>query len=100
MTLRVALRYCHGSIPINIEVEGEALTPDSIPNILCAILEPLESWLETFTRKSRGLSSGESTAQSQQPKASHSPLHHSPGFLAESGPKEAEAPKGDSQHEL
>ena len=96
--MKLALRYCHGSIPISIEVEGEALTPESIPNILGSILEPLEYWLKTLMEKRRGFSPGESSAISQRQNASHSLIQHPSGFSAISGPKEAEASRGDSQH--
>jgi len=96
--LKLALRYQHDSIPISIEIEGEALTPDKIPNILSSILEPLEFWLKTITRKKGDFSLGESSARSQEQTASHSMSLHPPGCLAPSGPKEAEAPNGDGQH--
>jgi len=96
--LKLALRYCHERIPISIEVEGEALTPENIPNILGCVLEPLEFWLKAVTRKKAGFSPGESSAISQRQNASHSPPLHPSGCLAISGSKEAEAPKEDSQH--
>lgn len=96
--MKLTLRYCHGSIPISIEVEGEALTPESIPNILGSILEPLEFWLIETTRKCRDFSPGESSAISQRQNASRSLIQHPSGCLAISGPKEAEASRGDSQH--
>jgi hypothetical protein len=96
--LKLALRYQHDSIRISIEIEGEALTPDKIPNILGSILEPLEFWLKKITRKCRDFSPGESSAISQRQNASHSQPLHPSGCLAISGPREAEALNGDSQH--
>jgi hypothetical protein len=96
--LKLALRYHHDSIPISIEIEGEALTPDSIPNILSSILEPLEYWIKTLMEKRKGFSSGESSAFSQEQTAFHSLTLHPPSCLAASGPEGAEALNGDSQH--
>lgn len=94
--MKLALRYHHGSIPLSIEVEGEALMPETISKILESILEPLEYWLKTFTRKEGCFSPGESSGESLRQKASHSnPLHPS-GFASSSGSKGAEAHQGEA----
>jgi hypothetical protein len=37
---------------VAIEIEGAALTPDVIPNVLGSILEQLNSWIDTAMSKS------------------------------------------------
>jgi len=98
--LKVALHYCHGSIPISIEVESEALTPESISNILSGILEALEFWLKTLTRKNRDFSPGESSAQRQRGAESWNGKRFASGVGAPSGPEGAVAPNGGSQNEV
>lgn len=46
------MRYCRRHIPIEIEIEDAALTPNMIPNVLGSILEQLNSWIDTVTSKS------------------------------------------------
>jgi len=98
--LRLRLRYRHSGIPVSIEVEGEALTPESIPHVLGSILQPLESWLKRVERENRGFSLGKPSAPSQRIDTSHSLALHPSGCWAGSGPKRAEALKGDVQNEV
>jgi len=57
--LKLRLVYQHCGIPVEIEIEGLALTPNMIPSVLGSILEKLvggklESWLDTIMAKTYG----------------------------------------------
>ena len=46
------MKYKHSNIPVDVEIEGAALTPDMIPIVLGVILDSLEDWLNTVLSKS------------------------------------------------
>ena len=50
--MKLAIRYSRRHIPIEIEIEDAALTPNMIPNVLGSILEQLNSWIDTVLFKS------------------------------------------------
>jgi len=52
--VRIRVAYTSHNLPVEIEIEGEALTPNSIPNILGGILKHLESWINMQTPKTHG----------------------------------------------
>ncbi len=59
--MKLRLTYRSHGLPVEIEVEGSALTPDSIGRVLGYILEPLEYWLDKTASRAIAVNQPQST---------------------------------------
>ena len=46
--MRVRVVYCYRGWPVEVEVSGEHLQPEGVPDILGTILSRLNEWIESL----------------------------------------------------